>query len=64
MFRERAAQPITPLHYSEKIPDLKTPLDNLWLANTTQIYPEDRGTNYAVRLGEQVSARILESIKN
>ncbi|PZT88973.1 MAG: hypothetical protein DI630_32680 [Gordonia sp. (in: high G+C Gram-positive bacteria)] len=64
MFRERAAQPITPLHYSEKIPDLKTPLDNLWLANTTQIYPEDRGTNYAVRLGEQVSARILDSIKD
>lgn len=62
MFRERAAQPITPLHYSERIPDLKTPLENLWLANTTQIYPEDRGTNYAVRLGEQVSARILESI--
>lgn len=58
-FRERAAQPITPLHYSEKIPDLKTPLDNLWLANTTQIYPEDRGTNYAVRLGEDVAQRIL-----
>lgn len=62
VFRERAAQPITPLHYSEKIPDLKTPLTNLWLANTTQIYPEDRGTNYAVRLGEDVSKRILNSI--
>lgn len=62
IFRERAAQPITPLHYSEKIPDLKTPLTNLWLANTTQIYPEDRGTNYAVRLGEQVSRRILDEI--
>ncbi|MCO5215103.1 MAG: NAD(P)/FAD-dependent oxidoreductase [Thermomicrobiales bacterium] len=59
IFRERAAQPITPLHYSQKIPDLKTPLDNLWLANTTQIYPEDRGTNYAVRLGEEVAKRIL-----
>lgn len=64
IFRERAAQPIPPLHYSQKIPDLKTPLDNLWLANTTQIYPEDRGTNYAVRLGEQVSKRILDSIRD
>lgn len=62
IFRERAAQPITPLHYSEKIPDLKTPLDNLWLANTTQIYPEDRGTNYAVRLGEDVARRILAEV--
>lgn len=62
IFRERAAQPITPLHYSSKIPDLKTPLPNLWLANTTQIYPEDRGTNYAVRLGEDVSSRIIADI--
>ena len=62
IFRERSAQPIPPLHYSGKIPDLKTPLTNLWLANTTQIYPEDRGTNYAVRLGEQVSSRILDEI--
>ena len=59
VFRERAAQPIPPLHYSQKIPDLKTPLENLWLANTTQIYPEDRGTNYAVRLGEDVAKRII-----
>ena len=62
VFRERAAQPITPLHYSEQMPGLKTPLDNLWLANTTQIYPEDRGTNYAVRLGEDVSRSILAEI--
>ena len=26
------------------------------LANTTQVYPEDRGTNYAVRLGDQAAA--------
>lgn len=62
VFRERAAQPIPPLHYSRSIPDMKTPHANLWLANTTQIYPEDRGTNYAVRLGEDVSARILADI--
>ena len=27
-------------------------------ANTTQVYPEDRGTNYAVRLGDE-AARAL-----
>ena len=31
----------------------------LVLANTTQIYPEDRGTNYAVRLGEQAVEALL-----
>lgn len=64
VFRERAAQPIPPLHYSENIPEMKTPLSNLWLANTTQIYPEDRGTNYAVRLGEDVSTMIMDDIKD
>ncbi|HWV22895.1 MAG TPA: NAD(P)/FAD-dependent oxidoreductase [Thermomicrobiales bacterium] len=63
VFRERAAQPIIPLHYSEKIPEHKTPLDNLYLANTTQIYPEDRGTNYSVRLGNDIAKLILDDIR-
>jgi protoporphyrinogen oxidase len=62
VFRERAAQPITPLRYSEMIPDHRTPLANLYLANTTQIYPEDRGTNYSVRLGNDIARIILEDV--
>lgn len=54
VFRERAAQPIITLHYSDRIPSLRTPLTGLYLANTSQIYPEDRGTNYSVRLGNDV----------
>ncbi|HEV2072244.1 MAG TPA: hypothetical protein VGR29_01265, partial [Thermomicrobiales bacterium] len=63
VFRERAAQPIIPLNYSEMIPEHRTPLKNLYLANTTQIYPEDRGTNYSVRLGEDIAKLILDDIK-
>jgi len=55
VFRERAAQPIIPMRYSERIPEHRTPLKNLYLANTTQIYPEDRGTNYSVRLGIDIA---------
>lgn len=62
VFRERAAQPIIPMNYSERIPALRTPLPNLYLANTTQIYPEDRGTNYSVRLGEDVAKLILSDL--
>jgi protoporphyrinogen oxidase len=58
VFRERAAQPIVPLHYSERIPDFRTGLPNLYLANTSQIYPEDRGTNYSVRLGNRIAAMV------
>ncbi|HYI25984.1 MAG TPA: NAD(P)/FAD-dependent oxidoreductase [Thermomicrobiales bacterium] len=64
VFRERAAQPIIPMRYSEQIPSLRTPLDGLYLANTTQIYPEDRGTNYSVRLGEDVAEMIIGDLAN
>ena len=55
LFREEAAQPIITTNYSSRIPDHSTPISNLYLANTTQIYPEDRGMNYSVRLGRKVA---------
>ncbi len=61
-FKEAAAQPIMPLNYSKQIPEYRTPLRNLYLANTTQIYPEDRGTNYSVRLGQDIAKMVEEDI--
>jgi protoporphyrinogen oxidase len=58
LFHEPAAQPIVTVGYRDRIPPIRTPVPNLYLANTTQIYPEDRGTNYSVRLGEE-AARIV-----
>ena len=55
LHREPAAQPIVTLGYAQRIPPMQTPIPGLLLANTTQVYPEDRGTNYAVRLGEQAA---------
>jgi len=55
-----AAQPIIPTNYSEVIPDHRTPVQRLYLANTTQIYPEDRGTNYSFKMGREMAAMILE----
>lgn len=63
VFRERAAQPIVTLNYSEKIPAHRTPLKDLYLANTSQIYPEDRGTNYSVRLGNDIAALVDRDLK-
>jgi protoporphyrinogen oxidase len=64
IFRERAAQPIVGLNYSERIPDHRTPKQGLYLANTSQIYPEDRGTNYSVRLGNQIAEIVREDLAN
>jgi protoporphyrinogen oxidase len=63
LFREPAAQPIVTVGYPDLIPPLQTGLPGLVLANTTQIYPEDRGTNYAVRLGDQAAAELLRTDK-
>jgi hypothetical protein len=30
----------------------------LYVANTTQLYPEDRGTNYSARLGREAAEKI------
>ena len=55
-----AAQPIIGTGYSRRIPEHRTPVDGVYLANTTQVYPEDRGTNYSVRIGKRVAAMVLE----
>ncbi len=49
--REPAAQPVITVGYGARVPPLETGAGGLFLANTTQIFPEDRGTNYGVRLG-------------
>ncbi len=58
LFREPAAQPIVDVGYRARIPALRTPVEGLVLANTTQVYPEDRGTNYAVRLGDEAARAV------
>ncbi len=59
LFRDSAAQPVVPVNYSSIVPDHRTPIQGLYLANTTQIYPEDRGINYSVRLGQKVSSLLV-----
>ena len=58
--RVDGAQPIVGVNYGQRIPDHRTPIKNLYLANTTQIYPEDRGTNYSVRMGRRVAQMVIE----
>lgn len=52
--RDRYAQPIWPMEYSKVKPKYKTPVEGLYLANTSQIYPNDRGMNFSVKLGKEV----------
>ena len=60
--RVDAAQPIIGASYSSRIPDHRTPFKGVYLANTTQVYPEDRGTNYSVRMGKRVALMVEEDL--
>ncbi len=55
LFKAPFAQPIVPVNYSKLLPAMTTPLQHVFLANIEQVYPWDRGTNYAVELGEKVA---------
>ena len=54
------AQPIPLLNHSKNIPALKTPIEGLWFASMSQIYPWDRGTNFAVEIGRRVAKLMHE----
>lgn len=58
IFRFRAAQHVVDTQYEAKIPEYRTPLPGVYLANFSQIFPEDRGTNFAIREGEKIAALV------
>ncbi len=57
--RTRYAQPVPMVNHSRTVPDLKTPLANVWLASMSQVYPWDRGTNFAVEIGRRAARRMM-----
>jgi protoporphyrinogen oxidase len=63
VWRARYAQPVVEQRYSELIPAQESPLKGLYIASMAQIYPEDRGTNYAVREGRNVADLVAKSLE-
>jgi len=53
------AQPVPELNHSEKIPPIETPLSGLYFASMSQVYPWDRGTNFAVEIGRRAAALMM-----
>jgi protoporphyrinogen oxidase len=58
-FRDEYAQPIIKCGYSKMKPEFETPVEGLFTASMCNIYPEDRGMNYAVRDGRAVAMCIM-----
>lgn len=59
VWKARWSQPVVEQHYSQLIPDEDGPRKGLYICSMAQVYPEDRGTNYAIREGRRLAARIV-----
>jgi protoporphyrinogen oxidase len=62
LFKTPYAQPVPPLNHSQNIPPLRTPLPGLYFASMSQVYPWDRGTNFAVEIGRKVAGLVIEDL--
>ena len=58
LWRARWSQPVVGKYYSTLIPDENTPYEGLHICSMAQIYPEDRGTNYAIREGRRIGINV------
>ena len=61
--KAKYAQPVPPVGYAATIPDVRTPLAGLYFASMSQVYPWDRGTNYAVEMGRKVAAMMVQDVQ-
>lgn len=62
VFRAPYAQPLPTVNHSQNIPAIQTPVDGLYWASMSQVYPWDRGTNYAVEIGRRAARTIMDDL--
>ncbi len=59
LFRTKYAQPVPLLNHSQHIPSIQTPIPGLYFASMSQVYPWDRGTNFAVEIGRRAARMMM-----
>jgi len=59
LFRTKYAQPVPLLNHSQHIPSIQTPIPGLYFASMSQVYPWDRGTNFAVEIGRRAAQLMM-----
>jgi protoporphyrinogen oxidase len=60
LYRTNYAQPVPFVNHSHNIPAIRTPMPGLFFASMSQVYPWDRGTNFAVEIGRNAARLMLE----
>jgi protoporphyrinogen oxidase len=62
VFRAPYAQPLPTVNHSANIPALRTSVAGIYWASMSQVYPWDRGTNYAVEIGRRVATLVMDDL--
>jgi protoporphyrinogen oxidase len=60
VFKADYAQPVPQLNHSQHIPAIETPVEGIYFASMSQVYPWDRGTNFAVEIGRRAAQLMME----
>jgi protoporphyrinogen oxidase len=55
-FKAPFAQPIVTVGYPDRLPPHRSPIPNLYIANMSQVYPQDRGQNYSIAMANRLVA--------
>ncbi len=64
LFRVPYAQPVPFVNHSQHLPAIRTPIRGLYFASMSQVYPWDRGTNYAVEICRRAVRMMLSDHGN
>jgi protoporphyrinogen oxidase len=64
LFKADYAQPVPTRNHSRNIPEIRTPIRGLYFACMSQVYPWDRGMNYAVRLARRTARMMTADVKD
>jgi protoporphyrinogen oxidase len=59
VFKTNYAQPVPLVNHSKNIPAIQAPIEGLYFASMSQVYPWDRGTNFAVEIGRKAARLML-----
>ena len=59
LHRTKYAQPVPLVNHSQNIPSIQTPIPGLFFASMSQVYPWDRGTNFAVEIGRKAASMLM-----
>jgi hypothetical protein len=61
LYRTPYAQPVPLVNHSKNIPSIETPVKGVYFASMSQVYPWDRGTNFAVEIGRKAALLMLKN---